>query len=384
MHSSHLFRREPYTLLTLDDARAQARRRLPRMVFDFVEGAAGREIAAAGNVDAFTLVRLQPRVLADVAERSLCTSFLGTAAGVPFGVAPMGMCNLVHPQADALFAAAARRLEMPMAVSTAASTSLEDMARLSGGQAWFQLYAGATAERTMGLVERARAAGYTTLVLTADVPVLSRRVRDLRNGFTMPFRIGPRQALDFALHPGWSLRMLRAGTPYPANYPRTPGKGFDRGASRAVASWEFLDRLRQEWPGRLIVKGVTAPSDAVRLRDAGADAVWVSNHGGRQLDAAPPAITCLPPIRAAVGPDYPLVFDSGVRSSEDVVKALASGANLVMLGRPFLHALGAAGERGLATVLDLLAEETSVTMAQIGARSIAEIGPHMLARGDGP
>lgn len=364
-----------------DDARRLARRKLPRLVFDFIEGAAGRELSAERNMQAFDRVSLQARVMGNVAQRSLSRRFLGHAFDLPFGIAPMGMCNLVRPGADRMLARASAEFGLPVCLSSAASSTIEEMRAWAGPRAWFQLYVNGTPEDALALVDRAEAAGYEILVLTVDVPQVSRRVRDIRNGFTIPFRIGPRQFLDFALHPGWSVATLLNGPPAPRNFATGKGTGtsFDRNASRAGADWQFLDRLRRRWRGKLIVKGVTHRQDARRVCEAGADAVWVSNHGGRQLDSAPPAITVLPGIREAVGPLFPLVFDSGVRSGEDVVRALASGADFVMLGRPLLFAIGAEGQAGLDALLSALAEDISVAMAQLGLSDIAEISQHNLA-----
>ena len=368
---------------TSDEARALARRRLPRLVFDYIDGAAGKEHAAARNLEALDARQLMPRVLAPAEQCSLGQTFLGQALGLPFGIAPMGMCNLAWPGADQLLAAEAVRRGMPHGVSTAASSTLEAMAEQAGALAWFQLYVTGTLEAAWGLVDRAKAAGYQVLILTVDVPRVAPRPRDVRNGFTMPFHIGPRQFMDFALHPHWSLASLFHGMPRPANFDNAPGgKGFDRHASRAGANWAFLDELRRRWDGQLIVKGVLSPDDAQRIQAAGADAIYVSNHGGRQLDSAPPAITALARVRAAVGPDYPLVFDSGVRSGEDILKALACGADLVMLGRPLLYALGADGARGLASLLDALVTELGVAMAQLGLADLGDIRASHLVPND--
>ena len=368
---------------TSDEARALARRRLPRLVFDYIDGAAGKEHAAARNLEALDARQLMPRVLAPAEQCSLGQTFLGQALGLPFGIAPMGMCNLAWPGADQLLAAEAVRRGMPHGVSTAASSTLEAMAEQAGALAWFQLYVTGTLEAAWGLIDRAKAAGYQVLILTVDVPRVAPRPRDVRNGFTMPFHIGPRQFMDFALHPHWSLASLFHGMPGPANFDNAPGgKGFDRHASRAGANWAFLDELRRRWDGQLIVKGVLSPEDAQRIQAAGADAIYVSNHGGRQLDSAPPAITALARVRAAVGPDFPLVFDSGVRSGEDILKALACGADLVMLGRPLLYALGADGARGLASLLDALVTELGVAMAQLGLADVADIRASHLVPND--
>jgi (S)-mandelate dehydrogenase len=366
--------RAPGPVHGVDDARCLALRRLPRIIFDFIDGAAGQETAAGLNRSALSAIRLAPRVLGDVAGNNLGRTILGLPMRLPFGIAPMGMCNLAWPGADRMLAAEAQRRTIPLCVSTASSTPLEDMLRLTDGQAWFQLYVSGSADAGMAMSERAAAAGYGTLILTVDVPKVAPRPRDVRNGFQTPFRLRPSQFLDFALHPRWSLSTLHTGVPTTANFRLdNGGNRFDRHASRAGANWEFLDRLRASWKGRLIVKGVLNPDDAVRIRDAGADAVYVSNHGGRQLDAAPAAITMLPLVRAAVGAGYPLLFDSGIRSGEDIVKALASGADFVLLGRPMLYALGADGARGLTDLVDALQEDIAVTLAQIGLRRVQDI-----------
>ena len=367
-------------LFSSDDARHMAHRRLPRIVFDYIDGAVGNESAAANNLSALENLRLMPRVLAPTQQNLLTTTFMGQNLSLPFGIAPMGMCNLAWPGADRMLAAEAVRRGMPHGVSTAASSTLEGIAEQAGALAWFQLYVTGSLETAWALVDRAEASGYQVLILTVDVPRFAPRPRDQRNGFNMPFRIGIQQFMDFARHPHWSLASLIAGVPAAANFDATQGgKSFDRYASRAGANWAFLDQLRRRWKGKLIVKGVLNPEDAKRIRAAGADAVYVSNHGGRQLDSAPPAITALAQVRAALGPEFPLIFDSGVRSGEDILKALACGADLVMLGRPLLYALGADGARGLSSLLDAIAESLLVAMAQIGLSDINDINTTHLA-----
>ncbi len=367
-----------------EDARVMARRRMPRLMFDFVDGAAGAETAARLNREALERIRLQPRVLAGAERRSVTKHLFGTAMGLPFGVAPMGMCDLTWPGADRMLAAEARRRRIPVCLSSAGSTTLEDMRALADKWAWFQLYVGQSTDAAFEMVDRAQAAGYEVLVLTVDVPQVAKRMRDLRNGFQVPFRIGPRQLLDFARHSRWSLETLRHGVPRTVNYDADrAGRGFTRHESRGRTDWAFLSRLRAHWQGKLVIKGVLSRDDAVRIRDTGADAVYVSNHGGRQLDSAPPAIHALPRIRAAVGDDFPLLFDSGVRNGEGIVKALALGADFVMLGRALLYAIGADGARGLATLMDLLAEEVEVTLAQLGRSSVEELDASALAEPPG-
>ena len=352
------------------------------MMFDFIEGGAGRELATARNETAFDRIDFQPRVMGDVSVRSLKTTFLGRAYDHPFGIAPMGMCNLTWAGADRMLARAATAFNFPVCLSTAGSSSIEEMRAWAGENAWFQLYINRSVDTALTLVERAEQAGYQTLVLTVDVPQLSRRVRDLRNGFHLPFRMGPRQVLDFALHPRWSLSTVLNGVPTLKNFVSDTGPvQYDRHASRAGADWAFLDRLRKLWPGNLIVKGVMAADDALRIRNAGADAISVSNHGGRQLDGAPAAISVLPTIREALGPDYPLIFDSGLRNGEDVARALALGADFVLLGRPMLYAIGAEGESGLFSLLRIFAHELDLTLAQVGLTRPDQLSPAALLGG---
>lgn len=349
-----------------DDARRLAQRRLPWMVFDYIDGAAGREVGAARNRDAFDALTLRPRILRDVSKRDLSSQVFGQTTKAPFGISPMGMCNLSGPGADMMLARLAGRENVPLGVSTVASTAMEPLIEAAEGNAWFQLYFSGDGVGTFKLVERAKAAGYTTIVLTADVAEVGRRPRELRHGFTMPFRIGPKQFIDFAMHPRWSITSLLAGKPDMANF-KMPGYTFDRKESRAAANWDTLAKLRDTWPGNLVVKGVLDADDAVMLSDAGVDAIQVSSHGARQLDSAPAPILALEDIRAAVGPDMPLFFDTGLRSGEDVVKAYSQGANFTFLGRILQFAIAAGGEDGLAQLWDILRDETSITLAQIGA-----------------
>ncbi len=350
------------------DARRIARKRLPRMVFDYIDGSAGSECGARRNRDAFDSAPLVPRVLRDVRDRTLATTLFGERPERPFGIAPMGMCNLAGPGADLMLARLAARYRVPHCVSTVASTPMEDLFEAAEGHAWFQLYFSGDGTRTFSLVDRARAAGFATLVLTVDVPEIGRRPRELRHGFKMPFRLGPRQFLDFALHPRWSLATLAHGPPDLANF-RMPGFAFDRTESRAGADFSTLARIRDAWPGRLVVKGVLDAADAAALKRAGVDAVQVSNHGARQLESAPAAFSALPIIRAELGPDFPIFFDSGVRTGEDVLKALDAGADFVFLGRPLLYAIAAAGEAGLERLWDLLGDELDIAVAMTGRRS---------------
>lgn len=355
-----------------EDARRLAKRRLPWMVFDYIDGAAGRETGAARNRTALDAITLNPRILRDVSQRSLATEIFGAPAERPFGIAPMGMCNLSSPGADLMLARLAARHKVPHGVSTVASTPMEQIIETAEGYAWFQLYFSGDGTGTFKLVERARSAGYDTLVLTVDVPEVGRRPRELRHGFTMPFRIGPKQFFDFALHPRWSLTTLFQGRPTMANFDM-PGFDFDRTESRAKANWDTLARLREAWPGKLVVKGVLDVEDAKRLSTEGVDAIQVSSHGARQLEGAPAPIDRLADIRQALGPDYPLFYDSGLRSGEDVLKALVTGANFTFFGRILQFAIAAAGEPGLQRLWEVLSSELDIAMAQTGLTDVRDL-----------
>ena len=360
-------------IFSVSDARKFARRRLPRMIFDFIDGSAGEERACELNVEMIEALRMLPRVLVNVENRNHQKALFGQTWNLPFGIAPMGMCNLTWADADAMLARAASQYGIPLVLSTMASSSIETTAERAGENAWFQLYVGQSEEVAYHLIERAEIVGYTNLILTVDVPGIGARPREQRNGFQSPFRIRPKQFFDFAIHPRWSLTTLKTGVPKLANVNVPGGVQFKRNEARGGLDWDFLARLRERWPGKLIVKGVLGCEDSVRIRDAGVDAVCVSNHGGRQFDSAPTPIQMLPRIRTAVGPGYPLMFDSGVRSGEDVIKALALGADFVLIGRPFLFAMGANGFTGLQQVIELFRSQIDIGLAQLGCPDINDI-----------
>lgn len=372
----------PEKFFTLDDARSAAKRRMPKIMFDYVDGAAGDEYACSRNRDLLNRIRLQPRVLINVEGRNLKKTCLGREWDLPFGIAPMGMCDLAWPDADKMLAAAAVRYNIPIGLSTMASSSIEIIRQRAGECAWFQLYVGQSEDIAFDMVRRAEEAGYDILMLTVDVPMIAVRPREQRNGFQAPLKIGPKQFFDFATHPQWSISTLLRGVPSVANnVDGNTNRKFVRNESRGKVDWNFLDRLRVRWQGRLVVKGVLSPDDAVRIRDAGADAIYVSNHGGRQLDSAPATIQVLPPIRTAVGKDCTIIFDSGVRNGEAIVKALALGADFVLLGRPFLYAVGGAGERGLTDIIDMLIRQVDATLAQIGRPDINDVDHNVVIGG---
>jgi len=362
---------------TSEDARRIAKKCLPWMVFDYIDGAAGAGLGDELNQQAIREMRLQTRILVDVEKRSLNKSIFGMNCQLPFGISPMGMCNLCCPDADRILARFAAKHQVPMGASTAASSSLESIAKTADGNAWFQLYFGGDQSVCDALLDRAEAAGYEVLIFTVDVPEGGRRPRELRHGFKMPFKIGPRQFMDFALHPRWSISTLVSGAPQLANFDGD-NTNFDRTRSRAGVDWAFLDRVRKKWKGKLVVKGVLHTGDAKQLVARGVDGIQVSSHGGRQLESVQRAIHALASIREAVGDDFPLIYDSGIRTGEDICKAYALGADFVMLGRPLLFAMAAGGEKGLHQLCDVIAQETSIALAQIGLNDVNQIDRSVL------
>ena len=362
-------------IFSIKDARELSRKRLPKLVFDFIDGASGDEKLAEINSRALDQIRLEPKVLRNVEKRSLKKQVLGYEFNFPFGFAPMGMTNLSWPGADSMLAAESARNNIPTCVSMASTTTLEKMYELSEGHSWMQLYIFQDENFVMELLDRAKNTGYEVAILTVDVPVLSRRTRDDKNGFSYPFKIGPKQFFDFATHPIWSISTLLSGIPKPMNYVTSKsGDGiFKRKESRGSTDWDTLKRVRDKWKGKLIIKGVMSPDDAKQIKEAGADAIQVSNHGGRQLDSAMAAINMLPLIRKSVGSDFPLIFDSGIRSGSDIVRALAFGADYAMIGRPVMYAMGADGRKGLRRIVEIIKEEASTTLGLVGLNDINDI-----------
>ena len=365
---------------SIEDAKNLAKKRIPKLIFDFVDGASGNEKLCEINSTALDQIRLEPKVLRNVEKRSLKKKFLGIDFDYPFGFAPMGMCNLTWPEADKMLARESIDNNIPVCVSMASTTPLEDMFELSQGHSWLQLYIFQDENFVMELLERAQNTGYKVAILTVDVPIQFRRAKDDKNGFTVPFKIGPKQFIDFATHPRWSLTTLLSGIPRPMNYVTSKkGNKFVRSESREATDWEALKRVRNFWKGKLIIKGVMSPEDAVKIKDAGADAIQVSNHGGRQLESATSAINALPLIRKVLGKEFPLIFDSGIRSGSDIVRALAFGADYAMIGRPLMYGVGADGAKGLRRILNIIKEELSTTLGLVGLTDINDVSSEIIA-----
>ncbi len=366
---------------TIDDAIRLSKKRLPKLVFDFIDGASGDDKLAEINSTALDQIRLEPKVFRNVENRNLSKKIFDFHFDYPFGFAPMGMTNLSWPDADKMIAKESAYNNIPTCVSMASSTTLEDMFTFSEGHSWMQIYIFQSEEFIMELLKRAENIGYKVLILTVDVPILSRRARDDRNGFGYPFKIGPKQFLDFALHPQWSLTTLFKGAPQPMNYvtSKSGDQIFRRKESRGATDWNTLKRVREAWKGKLIIKGVMNSEDAIKIKEAGADAIQVSNHGGRQLDSATASINALPLIRKALGDDFPILFDSGIRSGSDILRALALGADFVMFGRPLMYAIGADGARGLRRIINLIKEELSTNLGLVGLTDINEVDKKIIA-----
>lgn len=374
---------------SIADLRAASRRHLPRAVFDFVDGGADDERTLSGNQEAFARLRFQAKALVDVSDVSTETRILGGPSSLPIVVAPFGAAGFPWPKGDLASADAASTFGVPYAMSSTASVTLEAIAERSEGRCWFQCYIFKRREITAHLIERARTAGFETLIITVDLPVGGNRERDYRNDFSVPFRFTPRNVVDFAMHPRWSLSTLAHGMPVMANLTAFGGMDNVNTAASTVGrnydpsfDWDDLGRIRDAWKGKLVVKGIARGEDARRLADLGVDAVAVSNHGGRQLDGALPSLYCLPEVRAAVGRRVEVLVDGGIRRGSDIVKALALGADAVMVGRAILYGLAAGGSHGAHRALDVLAQELRRTMQLLGTPEPGAIGAHLIARGD--
>lgn len=376
---------------SIEDLRRIAQRRLPRGVFDFFDGGAEDEVTLRDNRAAFERVRLKPRVLVDVQSPDLTTQILGAPAAAPLVIAPTGAIGAGWPGADIAIARAAARLGIPYTLSTTATSSIEEIAQKAGGRLWFQLYVLRDRAFTSLLMARAAAAGYEALVVTLDLATGGKRERDLRNRFTVPLRPGLRAALNFAAHPHWLWQMARHGAPRFENL-RGFGGGTDAGVSIAAKVGQSLDagfdlpalqRLRDQWPGKLLLKGIVHEADAALLAGIGVDGLWVSNHGGRQLDGCIAAADALPGVVRATGARVPVLVDSGVRRGVDIVKAVALGAQAAAVGRATLYGAAAAGEAGAQRALDILVDELRRAMQLCGTPRVADIGAGLLSSAAG-
>jgi len=374
--------------INIEDLRQLAQRALPKMLFDYVEGGAEDERGIRCNREAFDRWALVPRYLRDVTERSIVTSLLGTEYAAPFGISPTGFAGLLRPGADKMLARAASLAKLPFILSGVSNSTLEEIGELVGATFWYQLYPSRDRSISDDIVQRAAAAGIEHLVVTIDLPVTSNRERDIRNGLNFPPKIKASAYLETLRHPAWCLRYIASGQ-YPvfADWAKYAGESpapakvaqLVKDNSPAAMTWGHVQRLRDTWTGKLILKGILHAEDAVLARQYGVDGLIVSNHGGRQLDRTIASIDALPNMRHAVGPDYPLMVDSGVRRGSDIAIALCLGADFVFIGRATLFGVAAAGQPGAAQAISILRSEFDRVLGQLGASKVSMLDPTFLS-----
>ncbi|MER8157703.1 alpha-hydroxy acid oxidase [Streptomyces sp. NPDC094472] len=376
--------------LTIGDLRAVAVRTTPRAVFDYVDGAADAELTARRNRAAFAAVELVPEYLSPVDHPDLSTRLFGREIAMPLIFAPTGYTRMMHHEGEAAVARVAARHGLPYTLSTVGTSTVEDVASAApGGEHWFQLYLTRNERLNTELLDRALAAGFTTVVLTVDTPVAGRHPKDMRNGLTIPPSLTLRTLFGMARYPSWALNKL---TTAPITFASLSGLNGMSGVTgdtidavrvadvvfEPTLSYEHLAWLRAHWPHRLLVKGILSPHDARRVVEAGADGVIVSNHGGRQLDRTPATLTVLPGIREELGPDATVILDSGVTHGQDILAARALGADAVMIGRAYLYGLMAGGERGVERAVTILREEYARSLQLLGLNASEAIARHHL------
>jgi (S)-mandelate dehydrogenase len=372
--------------VNIEDLRLLAKRRLPRAIFDFFDGGAEDEVTLRENRAAFERVRLLPKVLVDVSRIDTSTDILGKPSALPLAIAPTGGISAGRAGAELILARAAKAAGVPFTMATPSAFTIEQVAEEVGGRLWFQLYCVRNREFREKLVSRAKNAGYEAILVTVDLPVSGKRERDPRNGFHTPYSPNWRNSRDVIFKPAWALDMLRHGLPGMANladYPFSTPTGTDivTAVGRemdAGLDWEYIRRLRGQWPGKLLLKGVERPDDAERAVAVGCDGLVVSNHGGRQLDGASSTLEALPAVASAVGKKLTVLLDGGVRRGVDILKARALGAQAVLTGRATLFGAMAGGEPGARRALEILATELVRAMQLSGVRSPAEITADLL------
>ncbi len=369
------------TYPAIADLRRAAKRRIPHFVWEYLDSATGNEATKARNRHKLDEVLMMPSILHGEMEPDLSVELMGQKLPLPFGIAPLGMSGLIWPDAERHLARAAAKLGIPYSLSTVATQTPERVAPILGSQGWFQMYPPRDAGIRADMLDRAKKSGFHSLILTVDVPVASRRERQLRGGLQQPPKLTPRLLAQVATCPTWAMETARLGMPRMrlmdsyADHVKGQTEGLSSTAHvgyllRTSPDWEYVSKLREEWDGALIVKGVLNVNDVARLESAGVDAIWLSNHAGRQFDAAPAPIEVLPSIRTAT--KLPLIFDSGIEGGLDILRAIALGADFVMMGRAWHYALGALGAEGPAHLADMLRADLIANMGQIGAKTLLE------------
>ncbi|MGZ4489108.1 MAG: alpha-hydroxy acid oxidase [Nocardioides sp.] len=367
--------------LTIEDLRRIAKRRTPKPAFDYTDGAADGEVSLARAREAFADVQFNPAILRDVSYVDTSREVLGGPTSLPFGIAPTGFTRMMQAEGEIAGATAARAAGIPFALSTMGTTSIEDVAAAnpaaSGGRNWFQLYMWKDRDRSMALVDRAARAGFDTLLVTVDVPVAGARLRDVRNGMTIPPTLTPRTVANAIPRPAWWINFLTTEPLAFASLDSWSGTVADLLDTMfdPTVTYEDLAWIREQWPGKVSVKGVQTVADARRLADAGVDAIVLSNHGGRQLDRAPIPFHLLPQVVREVGSDLEVHLDTGIMSGQDVVAALAHGARFTLVGRAYLYGLMAGGRPGVDRAIEILRGQVERTMRLLGVSTLDELEP---------
>ena len=373
-------------VVNIEDLKKLAKKRLPKIAFDFIEGGTDDEVGLVTNEQAFRQARIVPRYLVDVSVRDQSTTLFGRTYSSPIGIAPTGLAGLFRRGADLMLAEAARDANVPFIMSGSSTASIEDLAKLAPDHGWYQLYSSKDEAISEDLIKRTADAGLKTLVFTVDVPEGSNRERNARNGWGRPLKLSWGTKLEALEHPAWMLEWLRHGTPYFSNWAKYAGpnasaeKVADLVAyqNRAPMTWKHVERFRSIFKGNFVLKGIMHPDDAIRAHSLGVDGLMVSNHGARQLDNAPSPLHVLPAINEAVGDKMTLMFDGGIRRGLDALIALCVGAKFVFQGRPTLYGVTAGGVQGAAKALGIFRREIDISMAQMGATKISDLGPHYL------
>jgi L-lactate dehydrogenase (cytochrome)/(S)-mandelate dehydrogenase len=374
--------------INIDDLKRLAKRRLPKIMFDFIEGGVDDEAGLGTNANAFRNLRLVPRYYVDTSKREQKTAIFDQSFAAPFGIAPTGMAGAFRKDAERFLAMAAAEKNVPYLMSGASNLSMEDGAKLAGKNLWYQIYGSKTRSFQLDLVKRAKDLGLNTIAITCDVPVSSNRERNRRNGFVRPLRMSLPTILEAMLHPEWVINYFRhGGLPHFANwrpYAKQDATAddvadlFAKETPDSSQTWRDVEAIRAAWPGKLMIKGIMHPEDARIATSLGVDGIIVSNHGGRQLDNMPSPLDMLPMIRNAVGPEVKLLLDSGVRRGSDIVAAICSGADFVFSGRAVLYGATAGGQAGVTKAISILQREIDLVLGQIGAVNIAALGPQYL------
>ena len=373
-------------ITSVADLRALARRRVPKMFYDYCDSGSWTESTYRANEADFIPIKLRQRVAVDMRDRTLKTTMAGVPASMPVALAPTGLTGMQHADGEILAARAAEKAGVPFTLSTMSICSIEDVAENTTSPFWFQLYVMRDRDFVRDLIDRAKAARCSALVLTLDLQIIGQRHKDIVNGLTAPPRMTIANLIDLATKPRWCVDMLKTKRRTFRNIiGHAKGVGdisslgaWTNGQFDPSLSWDDVKWIKERWGGKLILKGILDPEDAEKAAQSGADALIVSNHGGRQLDGAKSSIAALPAIASAVGDRIEVMMDGGIRSGQDVIKALALGAKGVFIGRAFLYGLGAMGEAGVALCLEIIRKELDVTMALCGLRDVRDVGPHIL------